>query len=95
MNFDAPGSGIYAGMLFIQDRNITYGGTNNFTGSTSSTYTGTLYFPSTAVNFTGSSSGTFTALIVKTLSFTGSSNIKNDPTGVYTGLGSKSSAIIQ
>ena len=91
----APTSGTYQGMLFLQDRNITYATTNNFTGSATSSFTGTLYFPSTAVNYTGNSSGTFTAIIAKTLTFTGTSNIKNDPAGTYTGLGGRTSSIIQ
>jgi hypothetical protein len=95
VTLSAPTAGAYQGMLFVQDRNITYGGTNSFTGSSTSTFTGTLYFPSTAVTYTGSSSGTFTAIIAKTLTFTGTSNIKNDPTGAYTGLGGRFSAIIQ
>jgi Flp pilus assembly protein TadG len=93
--FSAPTFGTYQGMLFLQDRNITYGSTNNFTGSSSSSFTGTLYFPSTALKYSGSSSGTFTAIVAKTLTFVGTSNILNDPTGTYTGLGGHSSAIIQ
>ena len=93
--FSAPTSGTYEGMLFLQDRNITYAGTNSFTGSSSSIFTGTLYFPSTALKYSGSSSGSYTAIIAKTISFVGTSNILNDPAGTHTGLGSHSSAIIQ
>ena len=94
MNLSGPTSGTYQGMLFVQDRNISYSGTNQITGSSSSSYTGTLYFPSTALNYAGSSSGTFTALIAKTLTLTGSSTIRNDPTGSHTGLAHKLTSII-
>lgn len=91
----APNSGTYQGMLFVQDRNLSYSGTNTFSGDTTSAFTGTLYFPSTAISYQGSSSGTYTAIIANTATFTGASTIKNDPTGTITGLGSTSTAIIQ
>ena len=94
INVTGPTSGQYQGILFMQDRNISYAGTNLITGSSSSSYTGTLYFPSTALNYAGSSSGTYTALIAKTLLLTGSSVIRNDPTGSHTGLARKTTSII-
>ena len=95
VTFSAPTDGTYQGILFLQDRNVTYAGGNTVTGSTSSSYTGTLYFPTTDLTYTGSSSGTYSAIIAKTLTMVGSSVIKNDPTGVHTGLEQKSTAIIQ
>jgi hypothetical protein len=95
MSLTAPVSGTYQGMLFLQDRNLSYTGTNNLAGSTSSGFTGTLYFPSTALSYSGNSAGTYTAIIAKTVTFTGTSTIRNDPTGFYTGLGSRTTAIIQ
>lgn len=94
VNVSAPTSGTWQGMLFVQDRNVSYAGTNSITGSSTSSYTGTLYFPTTAVTFSGSSAGTFTALVVKTLTLTGSSTIRNDPTGAHTGLAHKVTTII-
>ncbi len=93
INLSAPTSGAYQGILFMQDRGISYSGTNVITGS-STVYTGTMYFPSTALSYGGSSSGTYTALIAKTLTLTGSSVIRNDPTGSHTGLAHKVTSII-
>ena len=81
VNLSAPSSGTYQGMLFVQDRNVSYIGTNSFANSASSVLSGTLYFPSTKVSYSGASAtGSYTALIAKTVSFAGSANFKNDPT---------------
>ena len=88
MRTDSPDETVFARK--IQRRHFL-----RFTGAAASSFTGTLYFPSTSVNYTGNSTGTFTAIIAKTLQFTGTSNIKNDPTGSYTGLGGHSSSLIQ
>jgi hypothetical protein len=95
LNLTAPTSGSYEGMLFIQDRNLTYGSRNYVAGSTSSVYSGTLYFPSTALTFTGSSSGSVTAIVASSVTFNGSSVINNDPTGTLTGLSVRTSSLIQ
>jgi hypothetical protein len=51
----APDSGTYQGMLFVQDRNLSYTTANSISGASGSLLTGTLYFPSTSVTYTGSS----------------------------------------
>ncbi len=92
----APSSGTYQGMLFVQDRNLSYTGNNSITGASGSVLTGTLYFPSTTVSYTGTSTaGSYTALIAKTVTFSGNSNFKNDPTGTLTGLASTVRSLIQ
>jgi hypothetical protein len=89
-NLSAPNSGTYQGMLFVQDRNVTYGSSNSIAGTNGSQMNGTLYFPTTNVTYTGTSvsSGTYTAIIAKTLTFSGNTYFKNDPTGTHTGLAS-------
>jgi hypothetical protein len=92
----APHSGAQKGMLFLQDRNLTYGASNKLAGTSGSTFTGTLYFPTTDVQYTGTTaSGTYTALIAKTLTFTGTSDFVNDVSGFYTGLGTTVRGVIQ
>lgn len=96
VNLTAPSSGTYEGMLFLQDRNLSYTGTNSFANSASSVLTGTLYFPSTSVSYSGASTtGSYTALIAKKVSFSGSTSFKNDPTGTRTGLATTVRALIQ
>jgi hypothetical protein len=95
-NLSAPNSGDYRGMLFVQDRNLTYTSNNNFSGSAGSTLTGSLYFPTTGVTYAGTTTtGSYTALVAKTVTMTGTSNFKNDPSGFYTGLGTTIRGLIQ
>jgi hypothetical protein len=83
-------------MLFVQDRNLSpaYSGDNSISGSSSSVVTGTLYFPTTSVTFKGSSSGSYTAIVAKTVAFVGTSSLKNDPTGTFTGLTGRTASLI-
>ncbi len=96
VNLAAPTSGTYQGMLFLQDRNLSYSTANSFANSASSVLQGTLYFPTTPVDYSGASAtGTYTALIGKTINFAGSAAFKNDPTGAYTGLATTIRGLIQ
>jgi hypothetical protein len=96
VNLAAPTSGTYQGMLFLQDRNLSYATANSFANSATSVLQGTLYFPTTAVSYSGASAtGTYTALIGKTVSISGSAAFKNDPTGEYTGLATTIRGLIQ
>lgn len=95
INLTAPTSGTYKGILFFQDRSIAYGAfTDNFNGSSSGT-TGTLYFPTTALIYNGSQTAQFQAVICSTLTFNGSTNLKKDTTGTYTGLAKSSVGLIE
>lgn len=95
-NLASPTTGTYQGILFVQDPSITYSGSNQIAGTSGSTMSGTLYFPTTNVNYTGTStsSGSYTAIVASTVSFTGTTYFKNDTTGQYTGLASKSASLI-
>jgi hypothetical protein len=56
-NFSAPTSGALAGILFFQDRSIPAGsGGSVISGSSTSTFDGALYFPTTTLSYSGSSS---------------------------------------
>jgi len=96
VNLSAPNSGAYEGMLFVQDRNLSYTTTNSLANSASSVLQGTLYFPTTPLTYSGASAtGTYTAIVAKTISLTGSASFKNDPTGMYTGLATTVRGLIQ
>src|SRR5262249_39665313 len=56
MNFSAPTTGDYAGLLFYGDRTQAYA-TNTLNGNTSTVMTGTVYFPSQEIDFLGNFSG--------------------------------------
>jgi hypothetical protein len=95
INLTAPNSGVYEGLLFFQDRNVTYGGTNTFNGNSNSNTTGAFYFPTTALAYSGSSTGRYQALVAKTVSMTGNSTLLNDPAGAFTALASKAASLVQ
>ena len=81
----APTSGTYEGILFFQDRNIPTkdtgpsGPQNTVSGTSSTSFTGALYFPSTPLVYSGGSATTdCTELIADTLTISGTSYINND-----------------
>jgi hypothetical protein len=79
----APTTGSLAGILFFQDRSITTTSktsVNTIAGGSSTTYTGGLYFPTSALNYSGNSltNGGYTLIVAKTLSFTGLSALNAD-----------------
>jgi hypothetical protein len=97
VTFSAPTSGTYTGVLFYQDRSITSNVNATFAGGVALQLTGSLYFPTSLVSLqNGSSSTGFSVAIVsKKVSFTGGANFKYDPTGLKTGLASKSVALVE
>ena len=96
VNMSAPSSGVYKGIAFFQDRTLTYSTHNSIANSGSGNITGTYYFPTTGFDFTGSSAAAvYAAFVASTVSVTGSSSLKNDNTGTYTGLTRTLSTLIQ
>jgi hypothetical protein len=96
LTLSAPTSGTYQGMLFLQDRNLSYTTTNSIANSATTVLQGTLYFPTTYLTYSGASTtGSYTAIIAKRISLTGSAAFKNDPTGTYTGLATTVRGLIQ
>jgi hypothetical protein len=84
LTMSAMTTGTYEGVLFFQDRTQSIGATVN--GSTSSVVTGTLYFPAANLTYTGTSTAQFTALVADTITMVGTTALKNDSNGTYTGL---------
>ena len=73
----APASGVHAGILFFQDRTIVSSAANTLAGS----FTGVLYFPTTALVLNSGSGVTvpYTILVADTVSMSiNSLNIRND-----------------
>lgn len=94
MNFSAPSSGDYQGILFFQDRTRTYASANQITGS-GNVSSGTFYFPTTEIDYSGSGNSVYQALVANVVKITGSGNLTNDTTGKYTGFVKTSLALIQ
>jgi Putative Flp pilus-assembly TadE/G-like len=93
LTFSALSSGSYEGILFYQDRNVSYAGTNTYSGS--GNVTGTFYFPTTSLSYSGSGNAAYQAIVANKVTITGSGNFTKDTTGQYTGLVQTTSALIQ
>ena len=89
----APNAGVYEGILIFQDRSLANAATVN--GSSSSAVTGTLYFYDANLTYTGSSTAQYTGIVADTITMVGSSVIKNDTTGTYTGLSIAKASLLQ
>jgi RHS repeat-associated protein len=79
----APTSGSYYGILVYQDRQIGTGkAANTFTGASSSSLNGVLYFPTTALTLAGAEAGGNCLIIVAdTITLTGAAAIGNGCSG--------------
>jgi hypothetical protein len=77
VNLSAPTSGPLTGILFFQDRSIpSSGAASTFTGNSSSTFDGAIYFPTTSVSFHGNSSANgYSIVVANELSLSGNSSI--------------------
>jgi hypothetical protein len=78
VNFSAPTSGVYSGIMFFGARTVT-NGNNAFSGGTNSNITGAIYFPTQNVTFSGgSSSGSnCTQLVASTVTVSGTAYFRN------------------
>ena len=75
---DSSGGGI-EGMLFFQDRAMTKGMGSVINGGANSSFTGALYFPTTALSYSGNSgSNQYTLVVSDTLTVAGTANINNN-----------------
>jgi Flp pilus assembly protein TadG len=81
VTFSAPTSGTYSGITFFGDR--SGGGTNTFTGGSTTNITGAIYFPTQSMDYTGgtSDSSVCTQLIADTVTFHGGANFDGECAG--------------
>jgi hypothetical protein len=94
VTLSAPTSGTYEGIVFFQDR--TYSTAATIANSSTGNITGSYYFPDANFSFTGNvDTPTYAAFIAKTITIAGSSTLKNDSTGSYTGLAQTPGTLIQ
>jgi Flp pilus assembly protein TadG len=89
----APTSGANKALLFYQDPRVAWASNNGstITGSSTSTFNGILYFPTTDLTYSGNSSSTsdtagYTFLVAYNLKISGSAQVHSD----YTALGGSS-----
>jgi Putative Flp pilus-assembly TadE/G-like len=96
VSLTAPTSGTYQGIIFYQDRNVSYSAPNTIANSGTGITTGTYYFPTTEFDFTGNTStAVYEAFIANTIKIAGSSKLESDTTGTYTGLSKTQVGLLQ
>jgi hypothetical protein len=84
LNIAAPTTGPTAGLAFYQDRNAPQSQSNSFSGGSSQTIQGAVYFPNEPVTYSGGSGNTpatCTQLVVLKATFTGNSTLNSNCTG--------------
>ena len=84
----APRSGTMEAILFFGDRTVSWSGSsknNNINGGGTLALEGTMYFPTTNLTFGGNNSptGTYTILIADTITFGGTSTVRNDFSSLF------------
>jgi Flp pilus assembly protein TadG len=98
LDIQAPTTGAMAGIAFIQDRNGTSGTNNDFSGGTSQSITGVIYFPKETISFAG---GTQTGsgclqLVADEVDFKGNANLEINCSGKGTAtIGAGSSKLVE
>ena len=95
IHLSAPDAGTYKGILFYQDRAMRDQPESDFAGGSAMHLNGSVYIPNAGIRFAGGSDADFTALVVRTVSFTGNSQFKPDPSGAHTGLARRTVALIE
>lgn len=77
INFSAPTSGDFEGILFFQDRAAPTTKTNKISGNASVELDGALYFPTTMLDFAGTSSSVIPApmIVAREIRFTGTTSL--------------------
>lgn len=77
LNFSAPTSGTYSGVLFFGGHGNAAGGPVTMDGTASSQLTGVLYFPAQSLSYIGNFNGNngCTQVVAKTVSWSGNSNL--------------------
>lgn len=95
VTLNAPTTGPRAGILLFQDRAISSGLVNTFTGGTLLTLNGSLYFPTTSLSYSGGTdAGTYSIIVARTATFAGGCKMHADYSLLPGGSPLKGSAIL-
>jgi hypothetical protein len=95
INITAPASGPWEGIAMFQDRSNS--SSDTLSGGTTQQINGVIYMLNGALTYSGGSgvSGTTTTLVVKNVTFSGSSYIKDAATTQYGGGGGSGIALLE
>lgn len=95
VNLTAPTSGPYRGLVLYQDRGITSPPGATFNGGSGMDFQGSIYLPNNQASYSGGSTTSITALVVDTVTFTGTSYFGTDTNGSITGIGVPTVSLIE
>jgi Putative Tad-like Flp pilus-assembly len=97
MNFSAPTSGSYKGILFYQDPSVPKGSSSSLiSGNSGSTFDGTIYFPTTGLSYSGNSSSSgYTILVGDTVSVSGNSTFGDNYSSLADGSPLKATSLYE
>jgi hypothetical protein len=95
----APTSGTYQGILFFEDPNVSISTglaqTSSVSGTSSSYFTGAMYFPTTKLIYSGGSTlAAYTTIVAYKLEVSGPSTINDDYSSLAGGAGPIHSAVL-
>jgi hypothetical protein len=97
--FSAPTSGSMQGLIFYQDPSLTLAINSTtsslFEGGSSSSYSGSIYLPTTAVTWNNGTNTNTLGMVVYDVTFAGGAYFKQDTTGITTLGGSAKSAMVE
>jgi hypothetical protein len=74
----APTTGSYAGILLFQDPTVVSALRNTFSNGTTSTLTGTLYFPTTGLDYSGGATAAYTIIVADNVTFSGGTTVNSN-----------------
>lgn len=86
VTLSAQASGPYQGVLFYQDRTMLAPGASTFAGGSTTSLTGSLYFPHATLNVNNGASSTVMAIVADMVDFQGGAHLLADSGGTKTGL---------
>lgn len=81
IDLSGPTSGLYAGMLFYEDRTVGGNQKDTVSGGSSVNLTGVLYFPNSELTYSGSSGGStdYMVIVADRVKVTGGSTVVGSP----------------
>ena len=97
VTFTAPDSGDYEGMLFWSDDDAPYRSVGSMiAGTSNSTFTGAMYFPSTHLTWAGTSStSAWNMIVAKTIKIAGNAVVASDYDSTTIGVPTRKATLVE
>jgi hypothetical protein len=97
VNFTAPTSGTYTGILFFSDRGAPTGNADNYGGGSSAVYQGAIYNKNNGITMDGNSSvnAAYTIIVADTITMIGTSGLNDNYSSLTGGSPIKQVALVE